>query len=186
MAIKLSLFTENDLEGNPALFVTLSSLPDNENAMGLGLGAQMRRFHFTRDLIQALSPANFERHLLEGLANDLERGRAHQLEISNEQAWNIGMLPHQDGHQWVQVTVRKVQMGDGSFRFCEGYRAGERYMDPSGSSLETSLPDLEARVRKYVAVDWAEIGTQLERQDTWNGVLHLPDETVRYIFEGEQ
>lgn len=183
MAIILSLYAENDLAGNPALFVMFSSLPDNENSMGLGLGPQMRRFHFTGDLIRALEPANLERRVLEGLVMGLERGKPNQLEISNEQAWNIGMLPHQDGFQWVRITIRKIETGDGSFRYCESYQVDDRTAD--GNVFEETLDKLETRVRQFVALDWTAVETKLERQNTWSNVLHLPDETVRYIFDGE-
>jgi len=182
MAIKLTLFSEKDLEGKPALFVVLSSFPDNEATFGLG--AQMRRFHFTGDLIEALEPAHVERDFLEKLAGELERGRGQMLELSNEQAWDIGMLPQQDGSQWVRVTLRKVELGDGSFRFSESYQTVDGGQNVSGSSLEV-LPDLETRVRKYVALDWKAVEAQLKERESCGTVLHLPNETVRYIFDGD-
>ena len=180
MAIKLALFSENDLEGKPALFVMLSSFPDNENPTGLG--GQMRRFHFTTHLIDALTPARFEPGFLEELANDLERGKGHLLEISNEQAADIGMLPQRDGFQWVRITIRKTETGDGSFRYCESYQV-DRTVD--GNVFEETLDKLETRVRQFVALDWTAVEAQLERQNKSSTVLNLPHKPVRFIFDGE-
>lgn len=181
MAIKLALFSENDLEGKPALFVMLGSFPDNENPTGLG--GQMLRFHFTTHLIDALTPARFEPSFLEELAADLARGKGHLLEISNEQAADIGMLPHRDGFQWVRITIRKIETGDGSFRYCENYQVDDRTID--GNVFEETLDKLETRVRQFVALDWTAVEAQLERQNTSRTVLNLPHGTVRYIFDGE-
>jgi len=182
MAIKLTLFSEKDLEGKPALFVVLSSFPDSEATSGLG--AQMRRFHFTEHLIEALGPAHLEPGFLEELAGELERGGGQILELSNEQAWDIGMLPRQDDSQWVRVTIRKIALGDGSFRFCESYQTVDGRQNVSGSSLE-ALPDLETRIRKCVALDWKAVEAQLGDRESCGTVLHLPNEAVRHIFDGE-
>ena len=181
MAIKLALFSEKDLEGKPALFVMLSSFPDNENPTGLG--AQSRTFHFTEHLVEALAPTRLEPGFLQNLADDLEGGKAHLLEISNEQAAAIGMLPNRDGFQWVRITIRKIETGDGSFRYCESYQVGQRSVE--GNVLEETLDKLEARVREFVALDWAAVEARLERQDTSSTVLNLPLETVQSIFNGE-
>lgn len=183
MAIKLTLFSEKDLEGKPALFVMLSSFPDPQAISGLG--AQMRRFHFSGHLIEALGPAHLELGFLEELAGELERGGARILELSNEQAWDIGMLPRQDASQWVRVMIRKIGLGDGSFRFCESYQTADGQQSVSGSSLET-LSDLETRVSEYVALDWKAVEAQLEERESCGTVLHLPNETARHIFDGER
>jgi hypothetical protein len=181
MAIKLTLFSEKDLEGKPAIFVMLCAFPDNETPTGLG--AQMKSFHFTTHLIDALKPARFDPGFLEELVNDLERGKGHLLEISNEQAADIGMLPLRDGFQWVRITIRKIETGDGSFRYCESYQAGDRTVD--GNVFEETLDKLETRVRQFVVLDWAAVEAQLERQDNSSTVLNLPIEMVQYIFNGE-
>lgn len=186
MAIRLALYSENDLEGKPALFVMFSSLPEIENPTGLG--AQRRTFHFTRDLIEALRPAGIDAltpagpGYLSDLAKSLEQGKGNMFEISNEQAWNIGMLPQRDGFQWVQVTISKTATGDGSPRYSVTYQVDDRTV---GTGFEDTFDKLETLVRQLVALDWAAIGRQLERQDGSSTVLHLPDETVRYIFDGE-
>jgi hypothetical protein len=181
MAIRLTLYSEKDVNETPALFVMMSSLSEGEN--DLGLGAQRRTFHFTRDLIEALAPAGADHAYLHGLAEDLEQGTGRILELSNEQAWNIGMLPHRDGFQWVRVTISKIATGDESPRYCESYQVGDRIV--GGNNLEEKLGSLEARVRTYVALDWAAIGRQLERLDESSTVQHLPDETARHIFGDE-
>jgi hypothetical protein len=181
MAITLALSSEKDLEGRPALFVMLSTLPNRENQ--IGLGAQRRTFHFAGDLIEALVPAGLEPGFLGELANDLEQGRGHMLEISNEQAWSIGMLPQRDGSQWVRVTIGKITSGDGSPRYSVSYQVDNKTVD--GTALEDTLGKLERHVRPFVALDWAAIEGQLEQHDASCCVLFLPDESVRYIFEGE-
>jgi hypothetical protein len=180
MAIRLALFSEKDIEGNPALFVMLSSFLDNENPTGLG--AQRRTFLFTGHLIQALEPTQLPMGFLQEIATDLERGGARQLELTNEQAWDIGVLPQHDGFQWVRTTIGRVRMGDGSFRFCETHQVGDRTVH--GAALE-ELPELGARVRNYVALDWKAIEEQLATRDACGTVQHLPVKTVQYIFDGE-
>ena len=81
-------------------------------------------------------------------------------------------------------TIRKVELGDGSFRFSESYQTVDGGQNVSGSSLEV-LPDLETRVKKYVALDWKAVEAQLKERKSCGTVLHLPNETVRYIFDGD-
>ena len=181
MTIKLALFSERDLEGKPALFVMLSSFPDGESPTGLG--AQSRTFHFTAHLVEALAPTELQPGFLQEIAEELEQGKGHLLEISNEQAASLGMLPHRDGYQWVRITTRKIETGDGSFRYCESYQVGDRTVD--GNVLEETLELLEARVRRFVAIDWTAVDAELELQEASSTMLNLPDETVRYIFDGD-
>ena len=181
MAITLALSSEKDLEGKPALFVVLSTFPNRENQ--IGLGAQRRTFHFAGDVVEALVPAGLEPDFLRGLANDLEQGGGHMLEISNEQAWTIGMLPQRDGSQWMRVKIGKITSGDGSPRYSVSYQVDNKTVD--GAGLEDTLAKLERHVRPFVALDWATIERQLEQDDATCCVLSLPDDSVRHIFEGE-
>jgi hypothetical protein len=69
-----------------------STSPETEK--WLGLGGQRRTFDFIDKLIEALELANLGADSLKAIVNELERGNPQQLELSDEQATAIGMLPH--------------------------------------------------------------------------------------------
>jgi hypothetical protein len=181
MTIKLAFTSEKDLEKHPATFLMLSHFPDAE--VSFGLGARSRVFHFTADLLQALEPAKFGNGFLRQLEELLELGKDVAIDVSEDQAAAIGMLPDRDGFQWVRTTVRRVDLGDGSVRYVVSYYSGTR--EVSGSGLET-WENLENRVREFVALDWQAIAETLKTEESWSGVHHLPVETVRFIFDGQR
>jgi hypothetical protein len=181
MTIKLAFTTEKDLEKKPATYLMLGSFTDA--AASYGLGAKRRTFHFAAQLLRALEPAQFNSIFLHDLETELEQGRDLAIDISDDLAAAIGMLPDRDGFEWVYVTIRKVPLGDGLFRYTASYRSGAREVE--GSGLET-LDMLETRVREFVALDWTTINERLQTTEEWSGVFNLPIETARFIFEGEK
>jgi hypothetical protein len=181
MTIRLAFTTEKDLEKKPATYLMLSSFPDSE--VSFGLGAKQRTFHFAAHLLKALEPAQLNSIFLHDLETEFERGRDLAIDISDDLAAAIGMLPDRNGFEWVYVTIRKVPLGDGQFRFTVSYRTGAREVE--GSGLET-LDMLETRVREFVALDWTTINERLQTAEAWSGVFNLPVETVRFIFQGEK
>ncbi len=183
MTIRLAFTTEKDLEKKPATYLMLSSFPDSEEPFGLGLGAKRRTFHFAHRLLSALEPAQFHNIFLHDLETELEQGRDVAIDIPDDQAAAIGMLPDRQGFRWVRVTIRKVMLGDGRYRFTESFR--DDAQEVAGSGLET-LDMLETRVREFVALDWKQIDERLQTAEEWSGVFNLPVETVRFIFEGEK
>ncbi len=75
-------------------------------------------------------------------------------------------------------TIRKVELETVRSASLESYQTVDGGQNVSGSSLEV-LPDLETRVKKYVALDWKAVEAQLKERKSCGTVLHLPNETVR-------
>ena len=84
-----------------------------------------------------------------------------------------------DGFRLLQVKIYKTQFGDGSVRFCEEYSSGSQ--EVGGVELST-LQELEARVRPYVALDWAIIAEHLEGNDNWSTTVSIHDEAAAELF----
>lgn len=93
MPIKLWIHAARDLEGQPQLFHMTSTSETTEKSFGLGAGTRV--FDFIDKLVAALEPANIGEDALRNVASELERGKSLQLELTDEQAAAIGMLPAQ-------------------------------------------------------------------------------------------
>jgi hypothetical protein len=91
MPIKLWIHTARDVEGQPQLFHMTSTSEATEKSFGLGAGTRV--FDFVDNLVAALEPANLGEDTLRHVARELERGKPLQLELTDEQAAAIGMLP---------------------------------------------------------------------------------------------
>ncbi|HEY1501193.1 MAG TPA: hypothetical protein VGF88_16590 [Acidobacteriaceae bacterium] len=180
MAVVLMFGIDRDLNGEPALFSMMGADPANRTTFGLG--ARRREFHFVNDVLTALGPAQLDAGSLGQIERRLERGDGYTVEISDEQAFLLRMLPERDGFKWVLVGIQQVGLGDGSVRFTESYAAEDKEF--GGAEMMETLAELEARVRNFVALDWGTIAEPIRTGKSWSKALQLPNETVEQIFEG--
>ena len=84
-----------------------------------------------------------------------------------------------EGFRRVQITIYKIPLGDGSFRFCEEYSSGSQKV---GGVEMATLQDLETRVRDNAALDWTTIAEHLKDNDSWSTVIHIHEETAAQLF----
>lgn len=84
-----------------------------------------------------------------------------------------------EGFRLVQVKIYKTPLGDGSVRFCEEYSSEGQ--DVGGVELST-LEELEARIRPYVALDWKMIAEHLKSHESWSAMVGIHDETASELF----
>jgi hypothetical protein len=90
------------------------------------------------------------------------------------------MLPETERLVSLFVTIHKIKLGDGSFRFCEQYVSGNH--EVGGADLAT-LEGLEARVRQVVALDWKEIAEHLKSNDSWSAPVSIHREAAAQLFD---